>query len=508
MSMYRKVRLLCLCAILCTLLFEVTPQLHARVTLPGIFSDNMVLQRGMRVPIWGWAAVGEEVTVRFQGQRVTTTALNGQWQVNLARLRAGQGPAVLEVIGSNTLRFTNVLVGEVWICSGQSNMEFPLKRADHAQADIAAAAQPLIRLFTVRKHRAEEPTNNVLAAQWQVCTPETVVDFSAVGYYFGRDLQLARQVPVGLIHTSWGGSPAEVWMSHQSLAVNPDYRRDILDAFPAQLKKHQQALAQWEQEKADLEKMGKKITRGRPGLWEPSELFNGMIAPLIPFAFKGVIWYQGESNAGRAWQYRTLFPDLIKDWRRAWGEGDFTFLAVQLAPFGKIRDQPGESTWAELREAQNLAAIVLPKVGVVVITDVGDEKDIHPTRKAPVGARLALAARAIAYGEAVEFSGPTLHSQRTKQGKIILSFDHVGHGLEARGGPLKGFAICGVDGRFFWAHAEMQGNQVVVSSLEVPHPIAVRYGWADCPVVNLWSKDGLPASPFRTDEFPLTRAQR
>ncbi len=315
--MFRKKCLAFRCAILCILLFEVTPQLHARVTLAGIFSDNMVLQRGMRVPIWGWAAVGEEVTVQFQGQRLTTTALNGQWQVNLARLRAGQGPAVLEVIGSNTLRFTNVLVGEVWICSGQSNMEFPLKRADHAEADIATAGQPLIRLFTVRKHRAEEPTNNVLAAQWQVCTPETVADFSAVGYYFGRDLQLARRVPIGLIHSSWGGSPAEVWMSHQSLAVNPDYRRDILDAFPAQLKKHQQALAQWEQEKADLEKVGKKITRGRPGLWEPSELFNGMIAPLIPFAFKGVIWYQGESNASRAGQYRTLFPDLIRDWRRA-----------------------------------------------------------------------------------------------------------------------------------------------------------------------------------------------
>jgi len=248
----------------------------------------------------------------------------------------------------------------------------------------------------------------------------------------------------------------------------------------------------------------------------PCALYNGMIAPLIPYAFKGAIWYQGESNADRAWQYRTLFPDMIRNWRRDWGQGDFPFLAVQLAPWDRnkkrsiaeITSAPGDSNWAELREAQEIATKVLPRVGLAVITDLGDKDDIHPTKKEPVGARLALLARGIAYGEKLEYSAPAYRSFQLKGDKIILSFDHVDGGLEARGGRLRGFAICGEDGKFVWAAAEIDQGKVIVSSPQIKKPIAVRYGWADYPVVNLFSRDGLPASPFRTDVFPITTAPK
>jgi sialate O-acetylesterase len=241
-----------------------------------------------------------------------------------------------------------------------------------------------------------------------------------------------------------------------------------------------------------------------------------MIAPLIPYAFKGAIWYQGESNAGRAWQYRTLFADMIRNWRSDWGEGDFSFLAVQLAPWDKARKRSveditaatGDSDWAELREAQSLAAKVLPKVGLAVITDVGDKDDIHPTKKEPVGARLALLARGISYGEKIEYSGPAYKSMQVKDGKVILTFDHADGGLESRGGRLRGFSICGEDKKFVWALADIDGNKIVVSNPQVEKPVAVRYGWADYPVVNLFNRGGLPASPFRTDNFPMTTAPK
>ena len=314
---------------------------------------------------------------------------------------------------------------------------------------------------------------------------------------------------MGLIHTSWGGSPAEVWMSEPVLAANFDYKRDILDTYPAVLQRYQESIAAYEKEAAAAKDAGKPFNKNRPwSPWKPTELYNGMIAPLLPFAIQGAIWYQGESNAGRAREYRTLFADMVKNWRQDWGQGDFTFLQVQLAPFMAIKDQPGESAWAELREAQMLATKTVPNVGVAVITDVGDVKDIHPKKKEPVGARLALVARAIAYGEDIIYSGPDYRSMKVEGDKVILSFNHAGKGLEARGGELKGFAIAGADRKFVWAKAEIQGNQVAVSSPEVAKPAAVRYGWADYPVVNLWNKDGLPASPFRTDDFPMITAPK
>ncbi len=462
---------------------------RADVRLPALFSDNMVLQQGTAVPIWGWADEGEEVKVSFRGKSLNAKAQNGKWMVKLSRLKAG-GPDNLIVEGKNRIELKNVLVGEVWICSGQSNMELPLKNTFEAEAAIAASGNPQLRLFHVPKTKADEPRDDV-KGEWNSAGPESTSNFSAVAYYFGRDLQKALKVPVGLIETCWGGSPAEVWMSRRVLEANPEYKRDILDAY--------------------VEKMGKGNTnKSARAPWKPTELYNGMIAPLIPFSIKGAIWYQGESNAGRAKQYRALFADMIRNWRADWAEGDFTFLEVQLAPYDKakkrsletITEKPEDSDWAELREAQLLATKVLPKVGMAVITDVGEKDDIHPKKKEPVGTRLALAARGIAYHEKIEYSGPIYKSMKVQGQKIILSFDHA-DGLEARGGELKGFAICGPDKKFVWPKAQIDGNRVVVSSPEVTQPVAVRYGWSDFPVVNFWNKAGLPASPFRTDDFPM-----
>ena len=479
---------------------------RAELQLAPMFTDNAVLQQGKATPVWGWADDGEIVTVKFRGQKVSTTTRNGKWSLNLRNLKAG-GPDTLTVsTPSRTFALTNVLVGEVWICSGQSNMEWPMRQSYQPEADMASATNTQIRFFLVPKKKSEVPTTRI-NSKWAVCSPETIKGRTAVGYYFGRDLQTARNVPIGLIETYWGGSPAEAWMSRESLEVNPRYQADILDANADAWKKYQDSMVKYESDKAVAASKGETFTNTPPRFgWKPSELYNGMIAPLVPYAFKGVIWYQGESNAGRAEQYRTLFPDMIRNWRRDWDNTDFPFLAVQLAPFMAVKDQPADSSWAELREAQWLATKTMPKVGLAVITDVGDPKDIHPRKKQPVGERLALAARGIAYGEKIEFSGPLYRAQTVRDGKIIIHFDHVGKGLEARDGALKGFAICGEDRKFVWAKAEIVGKTVEVSSPEVAKPIAVRYGWADCPVVNLWNKDGLPATPFRTDDFPMTTA--
>jgi sialate O-acetylesterase len=288
-------------------------------------------------------------------------------------------------------------------------------------------------------------------------------------------------------------------MSQRVLEGNPEYKKDILENYETSMKKAEAA----------------NDKKQRPG-WKPTELYNGMIAPLLPYGIQGAIWYQGESNAGRADQYRRLFADMIRNWRHDWGQGDFTFLTVQLAPYDKnkkrsledITKQPVESDWAELREAQLLSTKTLPKSGMVVITDVGEKDDIHPKKKAPVGARLARAAEGIAYGKKVEYSGPIYKSMKVKGNEVVLSFDHVDSGLEAKNGELTGFAIAGADQKFVWAKARIEGNKVIVSSPEVPQPVAVRYGWSDYPVVNLWNKAGLPASPFRTDDFPMVTAKK
>ena len=509
-------------------LFVAVSTARADVKLHGLFTDHMVLQRNATVPVWGWADEGETVTVEFRGEKITTAAKNGKWTIYLKKLSAG-GPDDFKVTGKNSITLQDVLVGEVWLASGQSNMEWTMRNTHLANLEMPKTANPMVRLYTVPKLKAEKPVDNV-PSSWTACGPETISNFSAVAYYFGRDLQQALGVPVGMIHTSWGGSPAEVWMRQEVLESNPDFKRDILDTYAASKKRNEDAIVVWEAERDAAKQANQSFTKRKPSLaWRPAELYNGMIAPLIPYAIKGAIWYQGESNAERAYQYRSLFADMVSNWRHDWNQGDFTFLQVQLAPFKAIKSEPGESSWAELREAQNYAMKVLPKVGVAVITDVGEEKDIHPRKKEPVGARLALAARHIAYGENLVWSGPAYKSMKVKGNKAILSFNHVGSGLEARRatdiedatGPavydqsrgriqrdLKGFAICGEDRKFVWATAEIAGDKVVVSSPQVAKPVAVRYGWADFPVVNLWNREGLPASPFRTDDFPMITAPK
>ena len=478
---------------------------NADVRLHTLFTDHMVLQRDISVPVWGWADEGEEVVVRFRDQTVKTKSKDGHWLVRLSRLKAG-GPDALSVQGKNQIELKDVLVGEVWIASGQSNMEWPMSRTFDAQQEISKTANPQIRLYTVPKLRALTPTNNV-PSSWTLCQPETVPGFSAVAYYFGRDLQKALGVPVGLIHTSWGGSPAEVWMSDPMLQSNPRYKTEIVDTYPQSLRSYQDQLEDLEKKRAAAKADGKEFTQRAPWTpWRPSELYNGMIAPLIPYAIKGAIWYQGESNAGRAEQYRSLFVDMIRNWRKDWGQGDFGFHLVQLAPFMAIKERPEESNWAELREAQWLATKNLPNVGMAVITDVGDPQDIHPTHKEPVGARLALAAQKVTYGQRIVHSGPEYRSMKVDGDRIVLKFRNVGAGLVARGGELRGFAIAGEDRKFVWASAEIHGNKVVVSSRSVSKPVAVRYAWADDPVVNFWNVDGLPAVPFRTDDFPMITA--
>jgi sialate O-acetylesterase len=435
---------------------------QADVTPHSLFADNMVLQQGMKVPLWGTAADGEEITVTFQGQYVNTKAKDGKWQVQLDNLKKG-GPFELTIAGKNTIRLKNVLVGEVWIASGQSNMEWSVKASAEPDKVIAGSANPKLLLFTVRKTASPTPQAELKdPVKWAESSPSTVAGFSAVAYHFGNHLQKALDTPVGMIHTSWGGTPAEAWTSQR-----------VLDSLKLQSVPPKNA----------------------------TQLYNGMIAPLIPFAIQGAIWYQGESNAGRALEYRTLFPAMIKNWRDDWTQGEFPFLFVQLAPFMKINPEPEESNWAALREAQ-LFTLKVPKTGMAVITDVGDEKDIHPKQKEPVGARLALAARSVAYGEKVVSSGPVYDSHKIDGNKVVLSFKSVGAGLAVKGEKLTGFAVCGEDRKFVNADAEVVEDKIVVSSPKVDKPVAVRFGWANYPVVNLWNKDGLPATPFRTDDFP------
>jgi len=494
------------------------PTAFADVRPNGLFTDNAVLQRDGEIPIWGTASPKEEVTVSFRGTAVTTQAgSDGKWQVRLPPQAAG-GPDDLVIRGKNTLTLKNVLVGEVWVCSGQSNMEWSLRQIAGRERPIPAGADDQLRLFRVRKAATPKPRSTVpVAAAWQACAPESAESFSAVAYYFGRDLRAALGVPVGLIQTAWGGTPAQAWTSKAALDAEPSLRH-----YGERL---QRATERWESGQADDEheaalaayraSADKAKAEKRPVPIAPSEpqdprrspgsaatLFNGMVAPLIPFSIRGVIWYQGEANGSQGYEYRTLFPTLIKDWRARWGRGEFPFLCVQLAPW-EAGNADGPA-WAELRDAQRYATQALPKVGMAVITDAGDPKDIHPKNKEPVGTRLALLARKIAHDENIVADGPVYKSMETDGNRAVLTFGSVGAGLESRGGPLAGFVVCGEDRKFVAAQAEIRGDTVVVWADDIERPVAVRYGWKNYPVINLFNKNGLPASPFRTDDFPVT----
>ena len=476
---------------------------RADVKPNGLFTDGAVLQQGIAVPVWGTAKDGEKVTVKFQDQTVTATAQEGRWMVRLQPLKAG-GPFTMTISGENSVTLTNVLVGEVWLCSGQSNMAFALARATNATEAIAAAGDPQLRLFTVPRDAADEPRTDITGS-WRQSAPATASNFSAVAYFFGRDLRRALKVPVGLIHSSVGGTLAEAWTSRAALEADPDLRR-ILERQAEAVKnydpakaaaRHRAALASHKEAVAQAKAEGKKAPAApraaedpRRATRRPSGLYNAMIAPLQPYALAGAIWYQGEANSGRAAEYQQLFPAMIRDWRQAWRQGDFPFLFVQIAPHERMSP--------EIREAQWLTWQKVPRTGMAVITDIGNATDIHPTQKEPVGGRLALAARAIANGEKIEYSGPVYDSMRVEGDRAILSFTHIGGGLVAKDGELKGFTIAGSDGKFVRAAAKIEGDKVAVSSPAVPKPAAVRYGWAAVPEVNLFNKEGLPATPFRT----------
>ena len=505
---------------------------HADVTVGGLFSEHMVLQRDVPLPVWGTAEPDEVVTVTVDGRSAAVRAdAQGRWQVKLDPLSAA-GPHQMVISGQNTITIDDVLVGEVWICSGQSNMAFQVQRALNPEEEIAAADHPRIRLFVVPRHPADEPQTAV-NSQWQVCSPETVGSFSAVGYFFGRELHKTMDVPVGLIDSSVGGTPAEAWTPRPALEAEPDFKPifERLARAIANYKPPQDTAKT--QPSGARKKAGKSAARSRPATQpasrsssrpasrpasrpvveprkspqRPSVLYNGMIHPLIPYAIRGAIWYQGEGNASRAYQYRKLFPAMICNWRQAWGQGDFPFLFVQLANYQFQQHEPYASAWAELREAQ-LMTLALPATAMAVTVDIGDPKDIHPLNKQEVGRRLALAARAVAYGEKIPYSGPLYEAMAVEGETIRIRFKHTDGGLAARGGePLKGFAIAGEDRKFVEADAVVDGNTVVVRSKEVAHPVAVRYAWADAPECNLVNGADLPASPFRTDDWPGVTAK-
>jgi sialate O-acetylesterase len=423
------------------------------------------------------------------------------------------GPYEMTISGKNTITLKNIMVGEVWVCSGQSNMQMSVKSSVNAEQEIAAADYPDIRLFTVERKVAEQPQSDCVG-NWTLCSPQTVPGFSAVAYYFGRGLHEELDVPIGLIHTSWSGTPAEAWTRRGILKEEGDFAPilerydDAVAKYPQAKEEFEQKVIEWKEAAEKAKAEGEKIPR-RPGAplgpghpHSPSGLYNAMIAPLIPYGIGGAIWYQGESNASRAYQYRKLFGRMIQNWRKDWGQGKFPFLFVQLANFRAVNPQPSESDWAELREAQ-LMTLALPNSGMAVIIDIGDANDIHPKNKQDVGKRLALWALAKSYGKELVYSGPIYKSMKIEGEKIILRFDHVGGGLVAGPDePLKGFAIAGADRKFVWAEAKIDGDSVVVSSDEVSAPAAVRYAWADNPVCNLYNEEGLPASPFRTDDWP------
>ena len=485
--------------LLLVLLSTLTVNSLADVRLSSIFADGMVLQRERPVRIWGKANPAEAVSVRFRGEEVKTVADTlGRWEVFLKPGTAG-GPFELNIQGNNAIRIADVLVGEVWVASGQSNMEWTVKNSNDSDREIAAAKYPQIRFFKVEHVIADAPRDDVKAA-WHVVSPETIGALSAVGYFFARDLHQQLKVPVAILQAPWGGTPAESWVSPYGLASDAtlmpvfSYWARNLENHPAAMLRYEQAVAKWEADGRKGARPGVPAGPGHPHA--PSVLWNGMIAPLVPYAIAGAIWYQGESNGSkeRATVYNRLFSTLITDWRRAWGQGDFPFLFVQLANFGKVA---GISGWPEIREAQ-LQTLNLKNTGMAVTIDIGESGDIHPKNKQDVGLRLALPARAMAYGQKLVYSGPIFRQQTIEGGSLRLYFDHVGTGLVARGGELKGFEIAGADGKFVSAAARIDGATVVVSSPDVAQPTQARYGWADDPVTTLGNKEGMPASPFRT----------
>jgi sialate O-acetylesterase len=486
---------------------------QADVKLPSIISDHMVVQADTPIPVWGWAEPGEEVTISLGSDTQSAKAsAEGKWTVKLGKHKAGGEALTLTAKGKNTLTVKDVLVGEVWLGSGQSNMALQVSRANNAAEETAAAQYPAIRMFTVRSGPATNPQEDC-GGSWQVCEPKTVPVFSAAAFFFGRELHKALGVPVGMINSSVGGTPIESWISREAQEKSPELKAAYAEqakgeaAFneAAAKAKYEADLAKWKEADAKAKAAGKRspnaprdplaVRRTKGGV---GGLFNGKIAPLIPYALRGAIWYQGEANsaAAKAINYQYQLPLLISDWRSRWGS-DFPFAWVQLPNFdgGELRD------WPMMREAM-LKTLKVKNTGMAIAIDIGEPKDIHPKNKQEVGRRLGLWALGSVYGQKVaSISGPLPAGHDIRGSEVVLKFKHTDGGLVAKDGELKGFVIAGDDQQWKPATAKIAGEQVIVSSLEVKKPAAVRYAWANNPECNLTNGAGLPASPFRTDDW-------
>jgi sialate O-acetylesterase len=485
-----------------TLLALAAAAADGAVSLPKVLGEHMVVQRERPFHLWGRALPGETVTASFRGESRAAVADDlGRWSLYLPPQTAG-GPFSLTVSASNSIRLEDVWVGDVWLAAGQSNMEWTLDAADGAASVIPKASHPEVRFLRATRVTSRFPVEDVETEGWTVCTPQTAPKFSAVAYYFVSHVREHHPVPVGVIDASWGGAPLAAFTPLTTLASDPSLQPAILH-WSRMADRHATTQLEVEKEARDIAAAREKGQEPpapiwRPGLeaWSPAGIYNAMIAPLTPHAIRGAIWYQGESDASpeRSPVYARLFEETIRSWRRAWGVGDFPFLFVQLANWTA---GPGNA-WPELREAQR-RTLSVANTAMAVTIDAGDPKDIHPRDKKTVGTRLGLAARALAYGEALPFSGP-LFRQATSEGAALrVFFDHA-EGLATRGGPVAGFEVAGADGQFVPAEARIEGATVVVSSPAVAAPRAVRYGWSDNPVVSLYNAAGLPASPFRSAE--------
>ena len=504
-----------LCLTLCLLTATLTAQ--AEVSLPKLFSSHMVLQRDMPIHLWGNATPGESITATFHDlTNTTTTGATGRWSIYLPAQPAG-GPYTLTIQGTNTITYNDILLGDLWFASGQSNMEMPLSgfgpstQIEDADKEIAAANFPDIRLLLIERDSAEYPREDIRATTgWSVCTPASAKDFSAVAYFFARDLQKALadkqlHIPIGLIDSTWGGTPAEAWTSMDTLGSNAS----LMPVFAARAERSDHEATEIRLDAIDkqLRAEGKPTTPNRdwhanPDSWQPAALYNAMIAPLTPLPIRGVIWYQGEANSAlnTAGLYDKLFPAMIQDWRQHWAQGNFPFLFVQISAFAST---PKES-WGELRDAQR-KTLSLSNTGMAVTIDIGDEHNVHPANKQAVGERLSLLARNIAYNEDIPSSGPLFRLAYPDKGAMHLWFEDAA-GLHAKNGALEGFEVAGSDRVFLRANAHIDhaagGDTVTVSNPSIPNPQYVRYAWPNFPQANLFNGANLPASTFSSLEPP------
>jgi sialate O-acetylesterase len=487
----------------------------ADIKLPAIIADNMVLQQKAKVTLWGWAEPGEDVEVlRSWAKAAMTTKADekGNWKISIATPAANGISYTLTFKGKNTIEVKNVLMGEVWLCSGQSNMEFTLAKGPQSwetgvndyEMEVAKVNNPKIRMYTVKQTASDTALNNT-KGNWQEANPQNARMFSAVAYYYAREIFEKTGIPIGLINSTWGGTEAEVWTRKDILQADPDLNIIVehwderVKNYPQELKKYEAALIKWKADTATAKQQNLPLPKapGRPVIADahaPGKLYNGMIAPIVPYTIKGVIWYQGESNAPRAYQYRKLFPTLITSWRSDHHDNKLPFYFVQISP--------NHSQNAEIREAQLMTYRNIPHTGMAVTTDNGDSLNIHPRNKELVGKRLALWALSHNYGfKSLQYSGPLYKGMKVKDGQIRIMFDEVGNGLVAKNGELKEFVIAGDDQVFYPGQAKIDGKTLIVSSPQVPKPVAVRFAWRNVPHPNLYNTAGLPASPFRTDNW-------